>query len=166
MRSRGIEMKKFFNESVTQWLTFAARLLLGGVLFAAGYLKATNSAQAAAAVRVYRILPISLANSFGYALPWIEIGIALLLIAGIWVRYSAIAGGALMGIFILAIGQAWARKLAINCGCFGNGGVSADGKVHPWVYLAEILRDMGLLITAGYLYRFPHGKFGLDRLSE
>jgi len=159
-------MKRISHAAVAPWITLFARLLLGGVLLVAGYLKTTNSAQAAASVRVYRLLPTGLANIFGYSLPWIEIGIALMLILGIWVRYSALAGGGLMLIFIIAIGQAWARKLAINCGCFGYGGVSADGKVHPGIYLAEMLRDLGLVLVAGYLYRFPRGKFGIDRIPE
>ena len=158
-------MKNLFTAEIRGWLTLIGRLLLGGVLFAAGYLKAKNPAQATASVRVYKLLPVSVANIFGYVLPWLEIGLALLLIVGIWVRLSATLSGALMLLFVFAVGQAWARKLAINCGCFGNGGVTADGKVHGGVYLTEILRDIGLTIVAGYLYRFPHGKFGLDKES-
>ena len=159
-------MKNLFNSKIRGWLTLLGRLLLGGVLLAAGYLKAKNPTEATASVRVYKLLPVSVANIFGYVLPWLEIGFALLLITGIWVRLSATLSGALMLLFIFAVGQAWARKLAINCGCFGNGGVTADGKVHGGVYLTEILRDIGLTIVAGYLYRFPHGKFGLDKESS
>jgi len=151
------------KDSWKSWLTLVGRLLLGGVLLAAGYLKARNPTEATASVRVYKLLPVGVANIFGYCLPWIEIGLALLLIVGIWVRQVSVLSGALMVLFIFAVGQAWARKLAINCGCFGNGGVSADGKVHPGVYLTEILRDIGLTVVAGYLYRFPHGKLGLDK---
>ena len=158
-------MKKLFTPEIRGWLTLLGRLLLGGVLLAAGYIKAKNPTEATASVRVYKLLPVSIANIFGYALPWIEIGLALFLIVGIWVRITATVSGALMLLFIFAVGQAWARKLAINCGCFGNGGVTADGKVHAGVYLTEILRDIGLTVVAGYLYRFPHGKFGLDKES-
>ena len=154
------------NEKVRSWLTLAGRLILGAVFLSAGYLKAKNPTEATASVRVYKLLPVGLANIFGYALPWLEIGLALLLIAGIWVKQASILSGALMVLFIFAVGQAWARKLAINCGCFGNGGLSADGKVHPGVYLTEILRDIGLTVVAGYLYRFPHGKFGVDKASN
>jgi len=159
-------MKKLWNERSRSWLTLAARLVLGGVLIAAGYLKAKNPTVSTASVRVYKLLPVGLANIFGYAFPWIEIGLALLLIVGIWVRQTSLLSGALMVLFIFAVGQAWARKLAINCGCFGNGGVTVDGKVHPGIYLTEIVRDIGLTVVAGYLYRFPHGKFGLDKASN
>jgi uncharacterized membrane protein YphA (DoxX/SURF4 family) len=156
-------MKIFSHPKINSWLTLCGRLLLGGVLLSAGYLKAKNPTEATASVRVYKLLPVSIANIFGSALPWVEIGLAVLLIAGIWVKQISLLSGALMVLFIFAVGQAWARKLAINCGCFGNGGVSADGKVHGGVYLTEILRDIGLTFVAGYLYRFPHGKFAVDK---
>jgi uncharacterized membrane protein YphA (DoxX/SURF4 family) len=155
-------MKKYFTPTVQQWSTLVARLILGGVLLAAGWLKAISPSEAQSAVRVYQVLPTGLANGLGLVLPWLEIGMALLLIVGIWVRPAALAAGGLMLIFIIAIAQAWARKLPINCGCFGNGGITADGKVHPWVYATEIIRDIGLVLCAGFLLRFPHGKLGLD----
>lgn len=147
------------------WITLLGRLILGGTLLAAGSLKIGNPHDAAASVRVYELLPVSLANTLGYSLPWIEIGLALFLIFGIWVRQVAITSGALMAIFIVAIGQAWIRKLPINCGCFGNGGITADGKVHGLTYFTEIVRDFALVAIAYYLYRFPQGKLGLDKFS-
>jgi uncharacterized membrane protein YphA (DoxX/SURF4 family) len=153
---------KFLNKW-SSWLTLLARLVLGGTLLIAGYLKIGNSYNAQTSVRVYKLLPVGAANFLGLTLPWIEVALGLFLIVGIWVRKVALASGVLMLIFIFAIGQAWARKLPINCGCFGNGGVSADGKVHALTYLTEIVRDIGLVLISYFLYRFPHGKLGLDK---
>ena len=155
-------MKKIFNSTTQPWFTFLARLTLAGVLLAAGWIKAMKPHEAAASVRVYEVLPVNIANSFGYILPWIEIGIALLLIVGIWARWSSIAAGTLMVLFVIAISQAWVRKLTINCGCFGNGGITADGKVHPWTYATEIIRDIGLILLSIFITYFPSGKFALD----
>ena len=107
------------------WITLLARLVLGGVLIAAGALKAGNPAHAAMAVRAYQVLPVTLANILGYALPWAEMGVGLALVIGVAVKGSAIIGGGLMLLFILAISQAWARGLSIDCGCFGG-----DRKAH------------------------------------
>ena len=74
------------------WLTLLARLILGGVLFAAGALKIGSLQKSAMAVRAYELLPVSLANFLGYTLPWIEIGVGLLLIAGVAVRISGLIG--------------------------------------------------------------------------
>lgn len=145
---------------VKSWLTLLTRVLLGGVLILAGVLKAKAPYEAAAAVRAYQVLPNSLASLLGYALPWLEIGTGLLLVLGVAVKKSAWFGGALMALFIVAISQAWARGLSIDCGCFGNGGAVAPGHTK---YLQEILRDLGLTLCAIYLIKFPHGKLGLDK---
>ena len=154
-------MKKF--SSLQPWATLAARILLGVVLLLAGYLKAKSPAQAQMAVRAYKLLPISIANIFGISLPWLEIGAGILLILGIAVRYAALFGGLLMLLFVGAISQAWARGLSIDCGCFGGGGQVAAGHTK---YLQEILRDLGLTLSAVFLYLNPHGKFGLDKKPE
>lgn len=151
------------NTKLQPWITLVCRVVLGGVLLAAGLLKVQHPAKSAMAVRAYEVLPISVANVLGYALPWIEVGIALLLILGIWVRWSAVAGSALLFLFIVAIAQAWARGLSIDCGCFGGGGQVAAGQTK---YLEEILRDTGLIALGVFLFRFPHGKFGLDRAPD
>ena len=142
------------------WLTLLARLILGGVLFAAGALKIGSLQKSAMAVRSYELLPVSLANFLGYTLPWIEIGVGLLLIAGVAVRISGLIGAFTMLAFIIAIAQAWARGLSIDCGCFGGGGAidPEDTK-----YLSEIIRDIGLLILGIYLYFYPKGRFSVDK---
>jgi uncharacterized membrane protein YphA (DoxX/SURF4 family) len=145
---------------IQPWLTLIGRILLGAVLILAGYLKVKSPAEAQMAVRAYKLLPVTIANLFGLALPWLEMGAGLLLVVGLAVRYAAIFGGLLMLLFVGAISQAWARGLSIDCGCFGGGGQVAAGHTK---YLQEILRDLGLTLTAIYLYRFPQGKFGIDK---
>ena len=142
------------------WLTFLARLILGGVLLAAGALKVGNLQKSAMAVRAYEMLPVELANFLGYALPWIEIGIGLLLIVGASVKVCGLLGAFTMLAFIIAIAQAWARGLSIDCGCFGGGGTIDPEETK---YLSEIIRDIGLLALGVFLYYFPKGKLSLDR---
>ena len=146
-----------------KWFGLLARLTLGGVLFAAGWLKIFTPAKSQMAVRAYEVLPISLANFLGIALPWLEVGLGVLLILGIAVRISAIFGGALMVVFIAAISQAWARGLSIDCGCFGGGGTVAPGQTK---YVSEILRDTGLALLALYLVRYPLTRFALEKLTK
>ena len=150
-------------KKLSPWLGLVFRLVVGAVLLVAGYLKAFNPSKAKMAVRAYEALPIPVANILGVALPWIEIGAGLLLILGVAVRQTAIFSGFLMLIFIIAIAQAWARGLSIDCGCFGGGGqVSAkDTK-----YVQEILRDFGLGLMSLYLFRYPKSRFALEREKE
>ncbi len=146
-----------------KWFGLLSRLILGGVLFAAGWLKIFTPAKSQMAVRAYEVLPISLANFLGIALPWLEVGLGVLLILGIAVRISAIFGGGLMVVFIAAISQAWARGLSIDCGCFGGGGTVEPGQTK---YLSEILRDTGLALLALYLVRYPLTRFALEKSTK
>jgi uncharacterized membrane protein YphA (DoxX/SURF4 family) len=144
------------------WIALGARLILGGVLFAAGLLKYQHLDKSQMAVRAYELLPISLANFIGVVLPFVEIAVGILLILGAAIRISSMVGGILMLMFITGISQAWARGLSIDCGCFGGGGQVAPGTAS---YLPEILRDAALALLAIYLFRYPQSKFALDRQS-
>ena len=142
------------------WIGLVARLILGGVLFLAGYLKVDEPDKSQMAVRAYEMLPISVANLLGLVLPFVEVAIGALLILGSLTRFMAALGGFTMVIFIIAIAQAWARGLNIDCGCFGGGGAVEPGQTK---YLQEILRDIGLVFLAAYLIRYPSTKFSLDK---
>ena len=78
-------MKSFLVKN-QPWITLLGRLLLGGVLLVAGGLKVTKPTESANATAAYKILPTDLAHLVGYALPWVEVAIGLLLILGIMVR--------------------------------------------------------------------------------
>lgn len=142
------------------WIGLFARLILGGVLFIAGYLKVSAPDKSQMAVRAYEMLPISVANALGLVLPFAEVAIGALLILGSLTRAMAALGGFTMVIFIIAISQAWARGLNIDCGCFGGGGAVEPGQTK---YLQEILRDAGLAFLAAYLIRYPVTKFSVDK---
>ena len=142
------------------WITLLARLILGGVLLVAGGLKVGNLQKSATAVRAYELLPTAIANFLGYVLPWIEIGLGLLLISGVAVSISGLFGAIIMFAFIIAIAQAWARGLSIDCGCFGGGGPIDPDQTK---YLSEIIRDIGLFGVGIFLYYFPKGRFALDK---
>ena len=154
---------KFASGKYGTWFGLLSRLVLGGVLFAAGWLKIFTPAKSQMSVRAYEVLPISIANFLGIALPWLEVGFGILLILGIAVRLSAIVGGGLMIVFIAAISQAWARGLSIDCGCFGGGGTVDPSETK---YLSEILRDIGLALLALYLVRYPLTRFAVEKLTK
>jgi len=142
------------------WFGLIARLILGGVLFAAGFLKINKPDISQMAVRSYEMLPISIANLLGLILPPVEMALGALLVLGVLTRVVAALGGFTMFIFIIAITQAWARGLNIDCGCFGGGGTVAAEDTR---YLQEILRDLGLVFLAAYLVRYPFTKFSIDK---
>ena len=142
------------------WVGLVARLILGGTLIVAGYLKFDELDKSQMAVRAYELLPIPLANFMGIFLPFFELAIGILLVLGASTRIAAFLSGLLMFAFIIGISQAWARGLSIDCGCFGGGGQVAPGEAD---YVTPLLRDTGLTLLAIYLTLLPHTKIGLDK---
>ena len=142
------------------WVGLVARLILGGTLIVAGYLKFDELDKSQMAVRAYELLPIPLANFMGIFLPFFELAIGILLVLGASTRIAAFLSGLLMFAFIIGISQAWARGLSIDCGCFGGGGQVAPGEAD---YVTPLLRDTGLTLLAIYLTLFPQTKIGLDK---
>ncbi len=138
-----------------------ARLVLGLVLVVAGALKVASPKASADAVHAYQVLPFDLGTYVGYALPIVEILVGLLIVVGLFTRTSAAIGAALMVVFIAGIGQAWARGIAIDCGCFGGGGTVAADQTR---YGLEIARDVGLAACGGWLVWRPRSVAALDRL--
>ena len=159
-----MDVKNFARKySSVNLLALLARLILGGALLYAGALKALHPYQAAAAVRAYEILPVALANPLGYALPWIEIGVGIILLLGLHVRIGAILGSAMMLIFIGGVSSAWARGLSIDCGCFGGGGAVDPSKT---AYVSEILRDVLFLLCGAFLVWRPGSRWSLDAMGS
>jgi len=158
---------KNFNDRFQPVITVLARLALGGVLLVAGGLKVLKPTESANAVAAYKILPTNVAHLTGYALPWLEVALALLLIFGFMVRPAAVISGLIMLVFIGAIASVWARGMLIDCGCFGGGG-EIDPSLAAEVrrtYFIEIMRDLGLALSALYLYFFPYGKLSVEKAA-
>lgn len=137
-----------------------ARLVLGGVLIVAGALKVGHPVSSARAVQAYQLLPFDLAAYVGYALPLVEIVVGVLLVVGLFTRFSAAVGALLMVAFVIGIATAWARGLTIDCGCFGGGGQIAE---QDTAYPQEIARDAGLALCGLWLTVRPRSLLSLDR---
>lgn len=146
------------------WVSTAARLGLAAVWLVAGGAKAGDLAGSGRAVNAYQLMPYDAAKVVGAALPFLEIALGLLLLAGLATRLSAGISAALLVVFIAGIVSAWIRGLAIDCGCFGGGGELAAGQ-QP-TYGTEILRDLGYLALAGLLLWRPRSRFSIDEKLE
>ena len=144
------------------WLGTAARALLGVVWVWAAVAKMGDPAASVRAVRAYELLPEWLAKGVGYGLPFLEIGLAVLLIAGLATRLAAVLSSTLLVVFLVGIVSAAARGLQIECGCFGGGGQLGAGQ--STAYTGEILRDAGLLVVSLFLVWVYRTRFAVDNL--
>jgi uncharacterized membrane protein YphA (DoxX/SURF4 family) len=140
-----------------------ARVVLAGVFAWAGMAKVADPDAAVRAVRAYRILPEALVRPVAWGLPFVEVAIAVLLLAGIATRLSAGAGFVLLAAFMVAVGSVWARGLQIDCGCFGGGGAA---RATAGTYLFELGRDAVLLLVAAGLVVRPTSRLALTVTDE
>lgn len=149
------------RERVADLVGLVCRLALGGVLLAAGLLKVGDSVGSIQSVVAYRLFPYPVAEFIGLTLPVIEIAVGVLLILGLFTRWTALIGAVLMLVFIAGIASAWARGLAIDCGCFGTGGPVDPSET---AYLSEILRDAALFAAGAWLVVRPRSFAALDSI--
>jgi uncharacterized membrane protein YphA (DoxX/SURF4 family) len=140
------------SERVRDWIGTVARLGLAAVFLVSGILKAVDPDTTYVAVRAYDVLPKAGVALVAAVLPWAEIALGLVLLAGLATRLAAVLGAALLLVFVAGVTQAWARGLSIDCGCFGGGGAVEPGAT---AYGTELLRDTGFLLMAAWLIARP-----------
>ncbi len=135
------------------------RLGLAAVWLVSGAIKASDLNQTYIAVQAYDLLPGSVSSVVAGAIPFLELALGVLLLAGLGTRITAAVSALVLLAFIGAVAQSWARGLTIDCGCFGGGGEVAPGETR---YPQEIARDLGFLLLAGWLTVRPRSKLSLD----
>lgn len=104
-----------------------ARVVIGVVLVAAALAKIGDLAAFASQIHNFRIVPIWSENLVAMTLPWVELIAGLCLVLGIRARGAAVLATLLMVLFVVAVGQAVARDLDIECGCFGTSDATRVG---------------------------------------
>ena len=132
-----------------RYLTFAMRIGLGGVFVIAGYGKLCGVDVFVEAVKLYNILPDSLATVYGSTLPFVEFIIGVLLILGIFLRISAGIGILSTVSFVIAKSITLARGDNPPCCCL------------PWFEMlcSQSLAIDFLMLAAALQIVFHRGEF-------
>jgi uncharacterized membrane protein YphA (DoxX/SURF4 family) len=103
-------------------ITLLLRIALGVIFLYAAYSKLKYPWQVfAMGIDSYKLLPEWGVELVARALPWAELLIGILLIAGLFVRISTTVTTALLVVFFGLMVRAYAKGMEINCGCFGPG---------------------------------------------
>lgn len=123
---------------------FAGRAL--GLLFLfAGVAKALHPADFAQEIRDYHILTsVVLTGVLAYGIVVLECGLGAALLVNLRPRVSLAVAGALLVVFLGAVGYAWATGSTAECACFGPGMTRTPGQafvedllllaVVPWAW--------------------------------
>jgi uncharacterized membrane protein YphA (DoxX/SURF4 family) len=93
----------------------------------------------AMSVDAYHVLPEWAAVAVARTLPWMELLLAVLLLAGFWKRITMPAASLLLAVFFSLMVRSYVRGEGIDCGCFGPGEA-----ISP----ITLLRDGGLLAAS------------------
>jgi len=108
---------------------YLARFALGVIFLWASLAKLSDVGGFASDIHNYRMLPTAIQNLFAMGMVWIEILVGIALVANVAPRSATLLGGAMLVMFLAAIGQAVARNLDIDCGCFGTSDATKTGVV-------------------------------------
>ncbi|HLK68221.1 MAG TPA: MauE/DoxX family redox-associated membrane protein [Bryobacteraceae bacterium] len=138
------------TSSPAKILRVALRLVLGVVFVYAAWVKLFGPHLSwplrmepwelfALAISSYDILPLKAVELVARTLPWFELAIGVMLLAGWGLRVSATATAALLLVFFGLMVRAFTQGKEISCGCFGPGEI-----ISAWT----LLRDGSMLAGA------------------
>jgi uncharacterized membrane protein YphA (DoxX/SURF4 family) len=98
-----------------------ARLIVGGVLLYAGFMKAVGpSAEFAAILQAYKLFPSSFISPMALTVPYIEMWIGLFVLTGFYTRQASLLAALLFTIFLAVLLSSLVRGIdLVSCGCFG-----------------------------------------------
>ena len=127
-------------------VVLAARLVVGALFVVAGALKLGDPTAFATEIANYHFLP-ALAPWLAVTLPATELVVGATLLVGParWRRAAALAAGALLVVFTVAIVHVVRAGINVDCGCFGGN----SGPVTSWT----AVRDLALLAAAAIVFR-------------
>jgi uncharacterized membrane protein YphA (DoxX/SURF4 family) len=122
-------------------VTLALRFMLGAVFMYAAYTKLRQPwLLFALSIDSYQLLPEWMVYAVARTLPWLELLLGILLVAGVWLRYLSIVAASILGLFFTVMALSYFRGAAIDCGCFGVGEpLSAKTLVRDGLLLAGAL---------------------------
>lgn len=118
-------------------VALALRVALGAIFIYAAWIKLRDPWQMfALSIDSYQLLPMWAVRFVARTLPWLEMALGVLVVAGVWLRFSATAVSVLLLGFFGLLVRAWILHMEISCGCFG------PGEVVSW---RTLLRDGSML---------------------
>jgi uncharacterized membrane protein YphA (DoxX/SURF4 family) len=143
------------------WLLTIVRLVAGGFFVYASLDKIIHPDAFAKIVHNYRILPGEMINIFAIILPWLELLCGMALVLGTRIHGASAILASLTVVFIVAVTNAMARGIKIDCGCFSTSGEGARQ-----VGMPLLIEDTVLLILILLIWIKGAGRWALDRVNR
>lgn len=134
-----------------------ARFYLAYIWISAGIAKLSDHMVMTQTIVAYEIFTPQWSDYLARLIGPLEIAGGILLLLGLFLRQAGKVSAIVLVLFIIGIGQAWARGLDIDCGCFN---LEPDPN-QATDYLITILRDIGYLALSIWIVYRPFKKFAL-----
>lgn len=107
---------------MTRAVLVVLRLFLAGIFLYAAYTKLRQPWLIfAMSIDAYQMLPEWGVLLVARTLPWLELGLGMLLLLGPGLRYTSAAAAALLAVFFSLMLISYGKGMSIDCGCFGLG---------------------------------------------
>lgn len=146
-------MKDFLSSKYVQ---IALQIIIGAVFVYASYNKMFDQIAFAKSIYGYKFVPDAFINIMAIIVPPLEFIAGLFLMFGLFRKGSSLIIIALLSVFLVALVQAYARGLDIDCGCFGS---DASDKTTSADILIRIFQDILLLLGAIIIFKFSRSKY-------
>lgn len=135
-----------------------ARFYMAYIWIHAGTAKLGKHMAMSQAISAYKIFTPEWSGYLAQLIGPLEIAGGVLLLLGVFLRYSSMVATFVLVLFMIGISQAWARGLAIDCGCFNVEGLS-DAQTMD--YLKTLLRDACYLFLTIWTIWRPFKRFAV-----
>lgn len=107
---------------MTRRLRLVLRVVFGAIFLYAAYTKLRHPSMLfALTIDSYGLLPSWAVVFVAQTLPWFELVLGVLLLAGVFLRWTSTAGTLVLACFFALLIRTYSKGMAIECGCFGLG---------------------------------------------
>ena len=137
---------KFFSHPATLGVF---KVLLGLLFVISSISKIQNPAKFMDSIEAYKLLPSIFVHPMAVIIPWMQIVCGLFFIFDIYAQSSALILSGLLLVYTVAIAQAFARGMSMDCGCFDL----IEG-LEDKVGWKSIIRDLIFLGMSGSVFLF------------
>ncbi|RLA57767.1 MAG: hypothetical protein DRR04_12290 [Gammaproteobacteria bacterium] len=147
-----------------KWFVLLSRIVVGGLFVVAGSIKLRSPQEFANAIKAFKVFPAETGDHLimmsTFTMPWVELIAGVLLIIGWRARDAALVISGMLAMFILAVISVIARKLEVDCGCFGKLELFCDGPIGA----CGIIRNLVMLAMALAVLVRGAGPWSVDSL--
>lgn len=113
-----------FSSKLARAAGFLLRIALATIFIYAAWVKIKDPWQMfAMSIDSYKLLPLWAVEWTARVLPWVELAVGMMLLAGVWLRVGTAAASAMLLVFFVLMVRAYAKGMEISCGCFGPGDI-------------------------------------------